>query len=87
MTYTIQRTQFEYNAIGDPCLTRDETLPGEYADPNKANSRIMELAEVWRNSVVPAPPSLIQHHAGQSVVFFRWGYFEYTRSGDIHPGL
>jgi len=73
--YTIHRTQFEYNAVGDPCLTRDELLPGSYSNHRKANSKIKGYAEAWRRE-----STMIQHHAGQSVVFFPGYYVEFTRN-------
>jgi hypothetical protein len=73
--YQVQRTQFEYNAIGDPCLTRDQLLSEEYGSPEDAHHAAVRFAEAWIKDAW-----LIQHHPGQSVMFFKWGYVEFTRT-------
>lgn len=46
----------------------------ERTDLGYVNGKIKDYAEAWRKEA-----SLVQHHAGQSVVFFKTHYVEFTR--------
>jgi hypothetical protein len=50
------------------------TLPTEFDTADAANSAIMRYAEAWRKEAT----SLL-HRPGQSVVFFKGYYWEFTR--------
>ena len=76
--YRIERTEYVFNADNEADVVSDEYLPVEFKDHEKADSKIVDYAEAWRKE-----STLIQHHAGQSVVYFPWGYVEFSRSHDI----
>lgn len=76
--YRIERTEYVYNADDEADVIDNGFLPGEFSDHKKAEQKIIGYAEAWRKE-----STLIQHHAGQSVVYFPWGYVEFSRSHDI----
>jgi hypothetical protein len=66
--YKIERCEIHPNRIRSDIIGRDFTSLDE------CNQKIMDYAEAWRKEAW-----LIQHHAGQSVVFFKEYYVEFTR--------
>ena len=54
-------------------------IPNEYYLAHDANIKLMEYAEAQRE-VWPLPAYRVDHHAGQSVAYYKGGrYTEYTR--------
>lgn len=65
--YRIERCEIRPNRI------RSEILD-YFIDLDRCNGKIRDYAEAWRKEA-----RLIQHHAGQSVVFFKDYRVEFTR--------
>jgi hypothetical protein len=66
--YRIERCEVYPNKLRSSIIGKD------FTSLNECNQKIKDYAESWRKEA-----SGIQHHAGQSVVFFKGYYVEFTR--------
>jgi len=73
--YKIERCEVHSNKI------RSDVIGEAFTDLTLCNDKIRDYAEAQRKSA-----NLIQHHAGQSVVFFKTYRVEYTRLPSIQLG-
>ena len=68
MVYRIERCEVHPNRI------KSDLIVADFTDLNKCNGKIKDFAEAHRKEA-----KLIQHYPGQSVVFFKSYYVEFTR--------
>lgn len=71
--YRIERCEISSNRI------RSEIVGIDFKNLSECNNKIIDYAEAFRKEA-----NLIQHHAGQSVVFFKNYRIEYTRLPSIN---